>query len=78
MLPGSEPRRLLVAVFGNTCRPKVTVAAPNLTEPPQLRVAVSYPAHHTCGEILLMWPIEITLDRDVDLAQVILEVTGDT
>lgn len=72
LLPGSEPDRLLIAVFGNACRPTVTVAAPEVTGPPQLNVAVSYPPHHTCGEILLMWPIEVILTREVDPASVVL------
>jgi len=74
ILPGSEPRRLLIGVFGNACRPTVTVAAPNLTGPPQLNVAVSYPPHHTCGEILLMWPLEVILTRDVNPTSVVLVV----
>ena len=75
LLPGSEPRRLLIAVFGNMCQPTVTVAGSNETGPPQLEVNVSYPPHHTCEEILLMWPIEVTLARDVDPATVVVEVT---
>jgi hypothetical protein len=73
LLPGSEPDRLLIAVFGNACRPTVTVAAPEVTGPPQLNVA-SYPPHQTCGEILLLWPLEVILTRDVDPASVVLVV----
>jgi hypothetical protein len=76
VLPGSEPRRLLIAVFGNCCTPHVTVAAPEVTGPPQLNVAVSEGTGATCCDALLMWPFAVNLNRDVDPAEVVLEVVG--
>lgn len=75
ILPGSEPRRLLIAIWGNTCVPSVTVRAPDLPGPPQLKVSVAAnPTHQGCGDILKVWPFEVVLTRDVDPASVVLEV----
>lgn len=74
LLPGSQPRRLLIAVFGNCCTPVVTVAAPEVTGPPQLNVAAWQSTGPTCCDALVMWPFEVTLNRDVDPAEVVLEV----
>lgn len=74
ILPGSEPRRLLIAVFGNCCAPVVSVAAPEVAGPPQLNVAAWPSMGPTCCDALVMWPFEVTLNRDVDPAEVILEV----
>lgn len=76
VLPGSEPRRLLIAVFGNCCTPHVTVAAPEVPGPPQLNVAVSEGTGGTCCDALLMWPFAVNLNRDVDPAEVVLVVVG--
>ena len=79
ILPGSEPRRLLIATWSGTCMPSVTVAAPDPGEAPTLQVAVNrlFPAWAACSEsdLLMLWPFEVTLNRDVDPAQVVLEVT---
>lgn len=71
ILPGSEPRRLLIAVWHNACRPAVTVAA---LDPGRLAVSIA-DAETNCGEILKMWPLEVTLNRDADPATLVLEVT---
>lgn len=76
VLPGLEPRRLLIAVFGNCCTPHVTVAAPEVTGAPQLNVAVSEGTGATCCDALLMWPFAVNLNRDVDPAEVVLVVVG--
>jgi hypothetical protein len=75
VLPGSEPRRLLIAVFGNCCAPTVTVAAPEVTGPPQLTVTVTESTKNCC-DLLLMWPFALNLNRDVDPAEVVLEFVG--
>ena len=75
ILPGSESRRLLIAITGNTCVPSVTVRAPDLPGPPQLKVSVARnPTHQGCGDLLKIWPFEVILTRDVDPASVVLEV----
>ncbi|MBP1632772.1 MAG: hypothetical protein H6Q11_1060 [Acidobacteria bacterium] len=74
ILPGSEPRRLLIGAFGGCCRPTVTVAAPEVTGQLQINVAVSRGTGQTCCDALVMWPFEVILTRDVDPAGVILEV----
>ena len=74
VLPGSEPRRLLIAMFGNCCAPVVSVAAPEVAGPPQLNVAAWQSTGPTCCDALVMWPFEVTLNRDVDPAEVVLEV----
>jgi hypothetical protein len=72
VLPGSEPRRLLIAVWHNMCMPSVTVAA---LDPAGTRLGVSIgEGRANCGEALKMWPFEVTLNRDVDPAAVSLEV----
>jgi len=73
VLPGSEDRRLLIAVWHNACRPAVTVAA---LDPGHLAVSIA-DAETNCGEILKMWPFEVVLNRDVDPATLVLEVTDD-
>jgi len=74
VLPGSEPRRLYVAVWHNTCMPVVTVSAPEPGSAPQLTVAIGqHPGGH-CGDLLQMWPFEVTLNRDVNPATVVLQV----
>ena len=76
VLPGSEPRRLLIAVFGNCCAPRVTVAAAEVTGPPRLTVTVDESTGNNCCELLLMWPFAVNLNRDVDPAEVVLEFVG--
>jgi len=79
ILPGSEPRRLLVLVWGNDCMPAVAVAAPVRPGLPQLSVSVvENPTGQQCGEALVMYPFEVILTRDVDPASVILEVSRQT
>ena len=79
ILPGSEPRRLLVLVWGNSCMPAVAVAAPVRPGLPQLSVSVAEnPTGQQCGEALVMYPFEVILTRDVDPASVILEVSRQT
>jgi hypothetical protein len=75
-LPGSEARRLLIAVWHNTCMPAVTVSAPDPGLAPQLRVHIGQRHYsvETCGDLLKMWPFEVILNRDVDPAAVVLEV----
>ena len=74
ILPGSEPRRLLVLVWGNRCMPAVAVAAPVRPGLPQLSVSVvENPTGQQCGEALVMYPFEVILTRDVDPASVVLE-----
>jgi len=79
VLPGSDSRRLLIATWSGTCMPSVTVAAPDPGEAPTLQVAVNrlFPAGAACSEsdVLKLWPFEVTLNRDVNPAQVVLEVT---
>ena len=77
VLPGSEPRRLYIAVWHNTCMPVVTVSAPDPGSAPQLSVAIGqrYPsAEENCGDLLQMWSFEMTLNRDVNPATVVLQV----
>jgi hypothetical protein len=74
VLPGSEARRLLIAVWHNACMPAVSVAATDLDDVPRLAVSIA-DAETDCGEILNMWPFEVTLNRDVDPATVVLDVT---
>jgi len=76
VLPGSEPRRLLIAVFGGCCAPTVTVAAAEVTGPPRLTVTVDESTGNNCCELLLMWPFAVNLNRDVDPAEVVLEFVG--
>ena len=73
VLPGSESRRLLIAVWHNACQPAIAVAAP---DPTGARLSVSIAdAETNCGEMLKMWPFEVTLNGDVDPATLVLEVT---
>ena len=74
VLPGSEPRRLYIAVWHNTCQPIVTIAAP---DPSGARLAVSIGGggQTACGDLLKMWPLEVILTRDIDPARVVTEVT---
>lgn len=74
VLPGSEPRRLYLAVWHNTCMPVVTVSAPAPGSTPKLLVAIGQHPGEQCGEVLRMWPFEVILSRDVDPAAVVLEV----
>ena len=74
ILPGSEPRRLLIGAFGGCCRPTVTVAAPEVTGQLQINVAVSRGTGQTCCDALVLWPLEVILTRDVDPASVVLVV----
>lgn len=72
VLPGSELRRLLIAVWHNACRPAVTVAA---LDPTAARLSVSIAdAETNCAEMLKMWPFEVTLNQDVDPATLVLDV----
>ena len=73
ILPGSEPRRLLIAIWHNACQPKVTISAPD--SEPRLAVSISAARTGVCGEVLKMWPIEVTLKRDLDPAAVVLVIT---
>lgn len=74
VLPGSEPRRLLIAVWHNACEPAVEIAAPGQEDP--LRLAVRIADSETgCAEILKIWPVEVRLTSDVDPGAVVLEVT---
>ena len=73
VLPGSESRRLLIAVWHNACRPALTVAA---LDPTGARLSVSIAdAETNCAELLKMWPFEVALNRDVDPATLVLGVT---
>lgn len=74
VLPGSEPRRLLLAVWRNACVPVVTVSAPDPGSTAKLLVAFGQHPGEQCGEVLRMWPFEVILNRDLDPAAVVLEV----
>lgn len=74
VLPGSEPRRLYIAVWHNACMPVVTVSAPAPGSAPQLVVAIGQRAGEQCGDLFKMWPFEVILNRDVDPAAVVVEV----
>jgi len=74
ILPGSESRRLLIAVWHNACEPAVEVSAPGEEVPLRLAVRIA-DAETGCAEILKMWPVEVRLTRDVDPGAVVLEVT---
>jgi hypothetical protein len=74
VLPGSEPRRLYIAVWHNTCMPVVTVSAPDPGSAPQLSVAIGQHPGEQCGDLLQMWPFEVTLNRDVNPATIVLQV----
>ena len=74
VLPGSEPRRLLIAVWHNACEPAVEIAAPSRDDPLRLAVRIA-DAETGCAEVLRIWPIEVRLTRDLDPAAVVLEVT---
>ena len=79
VLPGSEPRRLLIATWSGTCMPSVTVAAPDPGEEPILQVAINRldPAWAACSgsDTLMVWYFEVTFNRDVDPSSVVLEVS---
>ena len=75
VLPGSEPRRLYLAVWHNACVPVVTVSAPVPGSTPKLSVAIGQHPGEQCGEVLKMWPFEVILNRDVAPAAVVLEVS---
>lgn len=75
VLPGSKPRRLYIAVWHNTCMPVVTVSAPDPGSAPQLKVAIGQRPGGQCGDLLQMWPFAVTLNRDVDPATVVLQVS---
>jgi hypothetical protein len=74
VLPGSESRRLLIAVWHNACKPAVEIAAPSRDDPLHLAVRIA-DAETGCAEPLKMWPVEVRLTRDVDPAAVVLDVT---
>jgi hypothetical protein len=79
VLPGSEPRRLLIATWSGTCMPSVTVAAPDPGEAPILQVAINrlHPAWAACSgsDAIGLWYFEVTFNRDVDPSSVVLEVS---
>ena len=75
VLPGSEARRLYIAVWHNACIPVVTVSAPDPGSAPRLVVAIGQHPGEQCGEMLEMWPFEVILNREVDPAAVVLEVS---
>jgi len=74
VLPGSEPRRLYIAVWHNTCQPIVTIAAPDPSGA-RLAISISGGGQTACGDLLKMWPLEVILTRDIDPARVVTEVT---
>jgi hypothetical protein len=76
VLPGSEPRRLLIATWSGTCMPSVTVAAPDPGEAPILQVAINR-LDPACSrsDVLMVWCFEVTFNRDVDPSSVVLEVS---
>jgi len=79
VLPGSEPRRLLIATWSGTCMPSVTVAAPDPGQEPILQVAINRldPAWAACSgsDAIKLWYFEVILARDVDPASVVLDVS---
>ncbi|MCU0281309.1 MAG: hypothetical protein MUE66_05685 [Acidimicrobiia bacterium] len=74
ILPGSEPRRLLIAVWHNACEPAVEIAAPGQEDPLRLAVRIA-DAETGCAELLKMWPVEVRLTREVDPGAVVVDVT---
>jgi hypothetical protein len=72
VLPGSESRRLLITVWHNACRPAVTVAA---LDPTGAHLSLSIAdAETNCADMLKMWRLEVTLNRDVDPSTLVVEV----
>jgi len=74
VLPGSEPRRLYIAVWHNTCQPIVTIAAPDPSGA-RLAISISGGGQTACGDLLKMWPVEVILTREIDPGRVVTEVT---
>lgn len=76
VLPGSEARKLLIAVWGNMCRPVVGVSGVDVGSgsAPQLNITIAYSAQTTCEDALWPWAFEVHLTRDVEPGNVVLVV----